>query len=60
MELEFGNHKTNVASTKALTKSFGSRDTAGSFVQHDVQELSRVLLDRLDDSARGTPVQSCT
>ena len=30
-----------------------------SFMQHDVQELSRVLLDNLDDKMKGTVVEVC-
>ena len=41
-------------STKDLTKSFGW-DTVESFMQHDIQELNRVLTDKLDEKmkARG-------
>eukprot|EP00937_MAST-01D_sp_MAST-1D-sp2_P000114 g114.t1 len=40
--------------TKDLTASFGwtSRDT---FQQHDVQELARILFDKIEESFRGTP-----
>ena len=34
-----------------------SWDTVDSFMQHDVQELSRVLLDNLDDKMKGTVVE---
>ncbi len=41
-------------STKDLTRSFGW-DTADAFQQHDVQELNRILCDRLEEKmkARG-------
>lgn len=34
-----------------------SWDTVDSFMQHDVQELCRVLLDNLDDKMKGTVVE---
>ncbi|KAI7746099.1 hypothetical protein M8C21_024664, partial [Ambrosia artemisiifolia] len=40
-------NETSVA-TKELTKSFGW-DTYDSFMQHDVQELNRVLCEKLED-----------
>jgi ubiquitin carboxyl-terminal hydrolase 7 len=43
-------------STKDLTKSFGW-DTAESFQQHDVQELNRVLCDKLEEKMKGTSVE---
>ncbi|KAK7391559.1 hypothetical protein VNO78_19975 [Psophocarpus tetragonolobus] len=46
---------TNVA-TKELTKSFGW-DTYDSFLQHDVQELNRVLCEKLEDKMKGTVVE---
>jgi ubiquitin carboxyl-terminal hydrolase 7 len=39
--------------TKELTKSFGW-DTADSFLQHDVQELARVLIDNLEKKMEKT------
>ena len=42
--------------TKKLTKSFGW-DTVDVFMQHDVQELSRVLLDNLENKMKGTVVE---
>jgi ubiquitin carboxyl-terminal hydrolase 7 len=39
------------ASTKELTKSFGW-DTYDSFLQHDVQELNRVLCEKLEDKMK--------
>ena len=41
---------TSVA-TKELTKSFGW-DTYDSFMQHDVQELNRVLCETLEDKMK--------
>ncbi|KAK3228593.1 hypothetical protein Dsin_000474 [Dipteronia sinensis] len=46
---------TSVA-TKELTKSFGW-DTYDSFLQHDVQELNRVLCEKLEDKMKGTVVE---
>uniref|UniRef100_A0A7C9CRZ2 ubiquitinyl hydrolase 1 n=1 Tax=Opuntia streptacantha TaxID=393608 RepID=A0A7C9CRZ2_OPUST len=43
-------------STKELTKSFGW-DTYDSFMQHDVQELNRVLSEKLEDKMKGTVVE---
>ncbi|KAK4789613.1 hypothetical protein SAY86_016917 [Trapa natans] len=42
--------------TKQLTKSFGW-DTADSFMQHDVQELNRVLCEKLEYKMKGTVVE---
>ncbi|KAL0719716.1 hypothetical protein Bca4012_069040 [Brassica carinata] len=42
--------------TKELTKSFGW-DTDDSFMQHDVQELNRVLSEKLEDKMKGTVVE---
>ncbi|GAU14502.1 hypothetical protein TSUD_250440 [Trifolium subterraneum] len=46
---------TSVA-TKELTKSFGW-DTYDSFLQHDVQELNRVLCEKLEDKMKATVVE---
>uniref|UniRef100_A0A0E0AG35 ubiquitinyl hydrolase 1 n=1 Tax=Oryza glumipatula TaxID=40148 RepID=A0A0E0AG35_9ORYZ len=43
-------------STKELTKSFGW-DMHDSFMQHDVQELNRVLSEKLEDKMKGTVVE---
>ncbi|GJN10199.1 hypothetical protein PR202_ga28273 [Eleusine coracana subsp. coracana] len=43
-------------STKELTKSFGW-DMHDSFMQHDVQELNRVLCEKLEDKMKGTVVE---
>lgn len=42
-------------STKGLTKSFGWSDM-DAFRQHDVQELCRVLFDKLEEKFKGTSV----
>jgi ubiquitin carboxyl-terminal hydrolase 7 len=43
-------------STKDLTRSFGW-DTMDAFQQHDVQELNRILCDRLEEKMKGTRVE---
>jgi ubiquitin carboxyl-terminal hydrolase 7 len=43
-------------STEDLTASFGW-NTADAFQQHDVQELNRILCDRLETSMKGTRVE---
>ncbi|KAG9140850.1 hypothetical protein Leryth_010382 [Lithospermum erythrorhizon] len=52
-KLQYSN--TSVA-TKELTKSFGW-DTYDSFMQHDVQELNRVLCEKLEDKMKRTVVE---
>ncbi|XP_028805138.1 ubiquitin carboxyl-terminal hydrolase 12 isoform X2 [Neltuma alba] len=52
-KLQYGD--TSVA-TEELTKSFGW-DTHDSFMQHDVQELNRVLCEKLEDKMKGTAVE---
>lgn len=42
--------------TRKLTKSFGW-DAVDSFLQHDVQELCRVLLDNLESKMANTAVE---
>lgn len=42
--------------TLELTKSFGW-DTGDAFTQHDVQELNRILMDRLEHRMKGTAVE---
>uniref|UniRef100_A0A0D3EUJ2 ubiquitinyl hydrolase 1 n=1 Tax=Oryza barthii TaxID=65489 RepID=A0A0D3EUJ2_9ORYZ len=49
-------HSDNSVSTKELTKSFGW-DTVDSFLQHDVQELNRVLCEKLENKMKGTTVE---
>lgn len=51
-KLQFG--ETSV-STKELTKSFGW-DPLDGFMQHDVQELNRVLAEKLEEKMKGTVV----
>ncbi|MEW5319855.1 MAG: hypothetical protein WDW38_010976 [Sanguina aurantia] len=48
--------KTSV-STKDLTKSFGW-GTYDAFQQHDVQELNRVLCEKLEEKMKGTCVEN--
>ncbi|OHT04492.1 hypothetical protein TRFO_28001 [Tritrichomonas foetus] len=43
-------------STVALTKSFGW-GSAETFMQHDIEEFSRVLIDNLEMKMKGTPLQ---
>ena len=45
-------------STKDLTKSFGW-DTVESFMQHDIQELNRVLTDKLDEKMKARAALCC-
>ncbi|KAK2160538.1 hypothetical protein LSH36_131g04007 [Paralvinella palmiformis] len=52
-ELQFNDKPVG---TKKLTKSFGW-DSVDSFMQHDVQELSRVLLDNIEEKMKGTCVE---
>uniref|UniRef100_A0AAV1U0R9 ubiquitinyl hydrolase 1 n=1 Tax=Peronospora matthiolae TaxID=2874970 RepID=A0AAV1U0R9_9STRA len=46
-----------VVSTKELTRSFGW-SAIDSFMQHDVQELYRILCDRLEEKMKHTKVDS--
>lgn len=50
LQLQFGDASV---STKDLTKSFGW-DTMEGFMQHDVQELNRVLCDNLEEKMKVT------
>lgn len=43
-------------STLPLTRAFGW-DSADAFTQHDVQELNRVLMDKLEGKMKGTKVE---
>lgn len=43
--------------TMELTKSFGW-DSSDAFTQHDVQELNRVLMDKLETAMKGTPIEN--
>ncbi|XP_016401108.1 ubiquitin carboxyl-terminal hydrolase 7-like [Sinocyclocheilus rhinocerous] len=49
-------HSDKPVGTKKLTKSFGW-ETLDSFMQHDVQELCRVLLDNVENKMKGTCVE---
>lgn len=42
--------------TTELTKSFGWK-SLDSFMQHDVQEFSRILQDKLEAKMKGTPAE---
>lgn len=52
-ELQFNDRAVG---TKKLTRSFGWA-TLDSFMQHDAQELCRVLLDNLENKMKGTSVE---
>ncbi|CAB4030548.1 Ubiquitin carboxyl-terminal hydrolase 7, partial [Paramuricea clavata] len=52
-ELQFSD---KAVGTKKLTRSFGW-ETLDSFMQHDVQELCRVLLDNMESKMKGTCVE---
>lgn len=41
--------------TLELTKSFGW-DSSDAFTQHDVQEMNRILMDRLESAMKGSPI----
>ncbi|XP_072029469.1 ubiquitin carboxyl-terminal hydrolase 7-like isoform X3 [Amphiura filiformis] len=49
-------HNDKAVGTKKLTKSFGW-ETLDSFMQHDVQELCRVLLDNIESKMKATCVE---
>lgn len=49
-------HSDKPVGTKKLTKSFGW-ETLDSFMQHDVQEFCRVLIDNLESKMKGTSVE---
>jgi len=51
-KLQYGDACVN---TKQLTKSFGWGEY-DTFMQHDVQELNRVLIDKLEEKMKGTSV----
>lgn len=44
--------------TLELTASFGW-DSSDAFTQHDVQELNRVLMDKLESAMKGSAVEKC-
>ncbi len=48
MQLQFGSQSV---STKALTQSFGWT-SMDAFTQHDVQELNRILSDKLEEKMK--------
>lgn len=43
--------------TLELTKSFGW-DSSDAFTQHDVQELNRILMDKLETAMKGTQIEN--
>ncbi|KAG5419083.1 UBP15 [Candida metapsilosis] len=43
--------------TSDLTKSFGW-DSSDAFTQHDVQELNRILMDKLETAMKGTDIEN--
>lgn len=43
--------------TLELTKSFGW-DSSDAFTQHDVQELNRILMDKLETAMKATPIEN--
>ncbi|CAH6719278.1 ubiquitin carboxyl-terminal hydrolase 15 [[Candida] jaroonii] len=47
----------NPVGTLELTKSFGW-DSSDAFTQHDVQELNRILMDKLETSMKNTPIEN--
>ncbi|KAK4440537.1 Ubiquitin carboxyl-terminal hydrolase 12 [Sesamum alatum] len=49
-------HNENSVGTKDLTRSFGW-ETCDAFLQHDVQELNRVLCENLEEKMKGTVVE---
>jgi len=49
-------HSDKPVATKKLTKSFGW-ETLDSFMQHDAQELCRVLLDKMEMKMKSTVVE---
>ncbi|OWB72120.1 peptidase activity protein [[Candida] boidinii] len=44
--------------TLELTKSFGW-DSSDAFTQHDVQELNRILMDKLETKMKNTEIEGC-
>lgn len=44
-------------STQELTKSFGW-DSSDAFTQHDVQELNRILMDKLEIAMKNSPIEN--
>ncbi|KAI3938553.1 hypothetical protein MKW98_016058 [Papaver atlanticum] len=49
-------YKKDSVGTKQLTKSFGW-NTNEAFMQHDVQELNRILCEKIEDKMKGTSVE---
>jgi hypothetical protein len=56
LSLNYGPADTHFAGTTELTKSFGWK-SLDSFMQHDVQEFSRILQDKLEIKMKvGSPI----
>eukprot|EP00300_Choanocystis_sp_HF-7_P014310 c18644_g1_i1.p1 GENE.c18644_g1_i1~~c18644_g1_i1.p1 ORF type:complete len:1059 (-),score=262.17 c18644_g1_i1:55-3231(-) len=49
-------HSSHAVDTKQLTRSFGW-DSHDSFTQHDVQEMNAVLVDKLQEKMKQTPME---
>ena len=49
--------KVKTASTEELTRSFGWSQEDTACVQHDIQELNRILCDKLAEKMKGTEVE---
>lgn len=47
----------DAVNTLELTKSFGW-DSSDAFTQHDVQELNRILMDKLESAMKGTSIEN--
>ncbi|CUM67194.1 uncharacterized protein PRCAT00004887001 [Priceomyces carsonii] len=47
----------DTVATLELTKSFGW-DSSDAFTQHDVQELNRILMDKLETAMKGTKIEN--
>ena len=52
-QMEFPQDSAAALSTQALTTSFGWNGN-DVFMQHDIQEMNRILCDRLDECTKGT------
>lgn len=50
-------HSDSPVGTLELTKAFGW-DSNDAFTQHDIQELNRILMDKLELSMKSTPIEN--
>lgn len=50
-------HSEVPVGTLELTKAFGW-DSNDAFTQHDIQELNRILMDKLETSMKNTPIEN--